>query len=100
MIFAINAAHRDPSVYARPDDFDITRNVMPAVSFGQGPHSCIGNWLANTEVLVALRALLDRLPGLALDPVRAEASTITSQVGTTLRGPNALHVTFDSSGQR
>jgi cytochrome P450 len=73
---------------------------MPAVSFGQGPHSCIGNWLANTEVLVALRALLDRLPGLALDPVRAEASTITSQVGTTLRGPNALHVTFDSSGQR
>jgi cytochrome P450 len=100
MIFAINAAHRDPSVYARPDDFDITRNVMPPVSFGQGPHSCIGNWLANTEVLVALRALLDRLPGLALDPDRAEASKITSQVGTTLRGPNALHVTFDSSGRR
>jgi cytochrome P450 len=64
------------------------------VSFGQGRHSCIGNWLANTELLAALRALIERLPDLALDPERAETSTITSQVGTTLRGPTALHVIF------
>ena len=94
MIFAINAAHRDPAVYERPDEFDITRNVMPTVSFGQGPHSCIGNWLANTELVVALQLLMERLPDLALDPARAHTSTVTSQVGTTLRGPNALHVTF------
>jgi cytochrome P450 len=94
MIFAINAAHRDPAVYDQPDEFDITRNVMPAVSFGQGPHSCIGNWLANTELVAALRLLTRRLPDLALDPTQADTSTITSQVGTTLRGPNALHVTF------
>lgn len=100
MIFAINAANRDPAVYPRPDDFDITRNVMPTVSFGQGRHSCIGNWLANTELVAALRALIDRLPGLALDHRYAETSTVTSQVGTTLRGPNALHVTFTPSGNR
>jgi cytochrome P450 len=94
MIFAINAAHRDPAVYDRPDEFAITRNVMPTVSFGQGPHSCIGNWLANTELVAALRLLMRRLPDLALDPAQAHTSTITSQVGTTLRGPNALHVTF------
>jgi cytochrome P450 len=94
MIFAINAAHRDPAVYDRPDEFNITRNVMPAVSFGQGPHSCIGNWLANIELVAALRLLVRRLPDLALDPTQAHTSTITSQVGTTLRGPNALHVTF------
>ena len=94
MIFAINAAHRDPAVYDRPDGFSITRNVMPTVSFGQGPHSCIGNWLANTELVAALRLLMRRLPDLALDPAQAHTSTITSQVGTTLRGPNALHVTF------
>jgi cytochrome P450 len=94
MIFAINAANRDPAVYQRPDEFDITRNVMPTVSFGQGRHSCIGNWLANTELVAALGALIERLPGLALDPRYAESSTITSQVGTTLRGPNALHVSF------
>ncbi|MDG4667225.1 cytochrome P450 [Mycobacterium sp. 236(2023)] len=100
MIFAINAANRDPAVYPRPDDFDITRNVMPTVSFGQGRHSCIGNWLANTELVVALRALIERLPDLALDPLHTETSTVTSQVGTTLRGPTALHVTFTSSGVR
>jgi cytochrome P450 len=96
MIFAINAAHRDPAVYERPDEFDITRNVMPAVSFGHGPHSCIGNWLANTELVAALRLLMRRLPDLALDPTQAHTSMITSQVGTTLRGPNALHVKFTS----
>jgi cytochrome P450 len=100
MIFAINAANRDPAVYPRPDDFDITRNVMPTVSFGQGRHSCIGNWLANTELVAALRALIERLPDLALDPQYAETSTVTSQVGTTLRGPNALRVIFTPSGSR
>lgn len=94
MIFAINAAHRDPAVHERPNEFDITRKVMPTVSFGQGPHSCIGNWLANTELVAALTALIRRLPDLALDPQRADTSRATSQVGTTLRGPNALHVTF------
>jgi cytochrome P450 len=84
-------------VYPRPDDFDITRNVMPTVSFGQGRHSCIGNWLANTELVAALRALIERLPDLALDPRYAETSSITSQVGTTLRGPNALRVMFTPS---
>lgn len=100
MIFAINAANRDPAVYPRPDDFDITRNVMPTVSFGQGRHSCIGNWLANTEIVAALRALIEQLPDLALDPRYAETSTITSQVGTTLRGPDALRVLFTPSGSR
>ncbi|MDF3340963.1 cytochrome P450 [Mycolicibacterium septicum] len=100
MIFAINAANRDPAVYPQPDDFDITRNAMPTVSFGQGRHSCIGNWLANTELLAALRALIERLPDLALDPRHAQTSTITSQVGTTLRGPNALRVVFKPSGSR
>lgn len=94
MIFAINAAHRDPAIYPRPDEFDITRNVMPPLSFGQGPHSCIGNWLANTELQVALDTLITRLADLALDPEHSGLSTITSQVGTTLRGPTALHVTF------
>lgn len=57
-----HAAHRDPAVYDRPDEFDITRDVMPTVPFGQGPHSCIGNWLANAELVAALTALIQRLP--------------------------------------
>jgi cytochrome P450 len=93
MVFAINAANRDPSVYPDPDTFDITRRATPLVAFGQGPHSCIGNWLAFTELSTALRILLERLPNLRL--ASCAAARITSQVVTTLRGPNTLPVSFD-----
>ncbi|WP_336081902.1 cytochrome P450 [Nocardia sp. SSK8] len=92
MIFSINAAHRDPAVYERPDEFDITRKKMTMLSFGQGVHSCAGNWLAIAELTTALRVLLDRLPGLRLQPDADTDAEVTSQVGTALRGPNALRV--------
>ncbi|RMI33322.1 cytochrome P450 [Nocardia stercoris] len=94
MIFSINAAHRDPAVYERPDDFDITRRSMSMLSFGQGVHSCAGNWLAMAELETALRILLQRLPGLRLKPDAATHATIVAQVGTALRGPGALHVSW------
>jgi cytochrome P450 len=95
MVFAINAANRDAVVYQDPDVFDITRRATPLVAFGQGPHSCIGNWLAFAELTTALRILLQRLPNLTLAPGTAVA--ITSQDVTTLRGPNTLPVTFDAA---
>lgn len=94
MVFAINAANRDPAVYPDPHRFDITRRATPLVAFGQGPHSCIGNWLAFAELATALRTLLVRLPNLRLAP--GADPRITSQGVTTLRGPDALPVTFDA----
>ncbi|MCW2650418.1 MAG: cytochrome monooxygenase [Mycobacterium sp.] len=95
MVFAINAANRDPAVYPDPDRFDITRKATPLVAFGVGPHSCIGNWLAFAELTTALRTLLERLPNLRLDPTTAGAVRISSQVVTTLRAPHTLPVIFD-----
>jgi cytochrome P450 len=92
VVFAINAANRDPAAYPEPDRFDITRRATPLVAFGQGPHSCIGNWLAFAELETALRALVERLPGLRLAP--GADARITSQGVATLRGPDALPVTF------
>ena len=94
MVFAINAANRDPAAYPDPHRFDITRRATPLVAFGQGPHSCIGNWLAFAELTTALRTLLARLPNLRLAP--GADARITSQGVTTLRGPNALPVIFDA----
>lgn len=93
IVFAINAANRDPSVYPDPDTFDVTRRATPLVAFGQGPHSCIGNWLAFAELTTAMRLLLERLPNLRL--AEGAEVRVTSQVVPTLRGPNTLPVTFD-----
>ncbi|MFF7631888.1 cytochrome P450 [Kitasatospora sp. NPDC008050] len=68
----IGAANRDPARYDRPDLFDPTRQDSQALSFGGGPHYCLGAQLARLEATCALPALLNRFPRLALtgEPVR------------------------------
>jgi cytochrome P450 len=38
----LSAANRDPRRYRRPDEFDIHREPMPHLTFGSGPHACLG----------------------------------------------------------
>ncbi|MEU3353740.1 cytochrome P450 [Streptomyces sp. NPDC037389] len=66
------SANRDERVFPDPDRFDITRTPNDHVSFGFGPHFCLGAHLARTQIRAMLRATLDRLPGLerAGEPVR------------------------------
>jgi cytochrome P450 len=64
----IGAANRDPARWERPDEFDIFRPQLGHLSFGAGPHVCLGIHSARMELRVALERLLERLPGLRLDP--------------------------------
>jgi cytochrome P450 len=66
LYFMLNAANRDPRVFDRPDEFDITRQRNPHVAFGGGPHYCVGAPMARLEFDVALTRLLERFPKLAL----------------------------------
>jgi cytochrome P450 len=64
-VIMIGAANRDPEVYANPARFDITRTGEPEhLSFSHGIHYCVGAGLARLEGEVALRLLLERMPGL------------------------------------
>ncbi|WP_067499323.1 cytochrome P450 [Actinoplanes sp. TFC3] len=63
---SMGAANRDENVYTDAATMDLTRTPNPHLAFGSGPHSCIGQSLARTELQVALEVLLRRLPGLSL----------------------------------
>jgi len=85
----VGAAHRDPSVFPEPDQFDIRRPLTNTqlLSFGEGPHFCLGQPLAFVQGEVALNALLDHFPRLQAVPAGLERG------GTfLLRGPRRLLV--------
>lgn len=62
------SANRDAEVFPEPDRFDITRSPNDHVSFGHGPHFCLGAQLARLQLRSMLRRLIERLPGLAPVP--------------------------------
>jgi cytochrome P450 len=52
----------DPDVFPDPLRFDIHRKPKRILSFGAGPHHCIGNILGRTAITIAIRRLLARFP--------------------------------------
>ncbi len=56
----LNAANRDPRAYADPDRLDLRRDGPPHLTFGFGPHICLGFPLARLEGQIALPAVLAR----------------------------------------
>jgi cytochrome P450 len=87
VVLLLAAANRDPSVFEPPDQFDIARDPNEHLSFGRGIHFCIGAQLARLEGSIALAAVLERFPRLAL----ADPSQPLSYRGSLfLRGLDAL----------
>lgn len=66
VVCSMAAANRDESAWEAADDMDLSRSPNPHLAFGAGPHSCLGQPLARTELQAVLAVLLRRLPTLAL----------------------------------
>jgi cytochrome P450 len=95
LLLGLAAANRDPRVFAAPDQFDPDRAEQDVLTFGFGVKFCPGSHLARQELLTALDAVLERLPGLRLiDETGADPE------GGTLRRPRALHAAWDTPGTR
>jgi cytochrome P450 len=72
LLVLIGAANRDPARFPDPDAFDIQREDTVHLSFGLGPHFCLGAPLARLEARIAFEALLRHFSALRIDgkPVR------------------------------
>ncbi|MEJ8650144.1 cytochrome P450 [Streptomyces sp. MS1.AVA.3] len=88
MLASYSAAGRDPEAYGPGADlFDVTRRPAARhLSFGHGPHYCLGAPLARLEATVALEALFTRYPALDLAVPDAELPAHPSFIG------NSTHV--------
>ena len=95
VIPCVGAANHDPSVAADADEFDLDRGKTAHLTFGNGPHMCLGMHLARMEMKVALETLLDRLPNLRLDPDAAASAEPPHIRGMTFRSPTSLPVVWD-----
>jgi cytochrome P450 len=84
------SANRDQRHWQTPDDYDIHGHRRPHLAFAAGAHVCVGALLARMETRRSLRLLLERLPGLRLDPERP-----TEMSGWEFRSPLHLHLLFD-----
>ncbi|MEU1286529.1 cytochrome P450 [Kitasatospora sp. NPDC005856] len=85
MLASYAAAGRDAGHHPDADRFDLTRQPAKHLSFGHGPHFCLGSGLARLEAETALRHLFARFPGLALAPGRSDepiASFVSNGVRT------------------
>ena len=72
LMFLYHSANHDEREFPDPDRFDILRRPPRILSFGYGPHSCLGVNVARLEGRVCLEELLARAPHYAVDQAGAE----------------------------
>jgi cytochrome P450 family 142 subfamily A polypeptide 1 len=85
------AANRDEDHFVHPDEFDVTRDPNPHISFGWGPHLCLGASLARLELKIIYSEVLTRMADLRF----AEADFVPEYGHASfVRGMKSLPVTF------
>ena len=94
VFFAYGAAGHDPELFPEPETYDIHRaHLNRHLSFGHGPHFCVGSHLARTEARIALERLLERLTDLRIAEDRPPEPIIC----VALHGYREVHLAFSKA---
>jgi pimeloyl-[acyl-carrier protein] synthase len=91
LFWSSTAANRDPSAFSDPDRLDLLRKDMRHLSFGVGPHFCIGAALARMEMQVAIGTIVRSLPGMRL---KGSRSDVKFEFNMLLRAIPSLTITW------
>ena len=66
VLLGLQETNLDECVFPAPEAFDVTRAENPHLTFGHGPHFCIGAPLARSELQTVFGTLFRRFPTLRL----------------------------------
>jgi cytochrome P450 len=83
-------ANLDAEEFSQPDKFDLARENKVHLTFGGGPHRCLGSHLARIELQTLYEEMVSRLPTFRLDPdrpMRYRCGPVT--------GPRELYLNWD-----
>lgn len=94
LLLVLAGANRDDHEFGDPSHLDLDRTPNRHLSFGSGPHRCLGSHLARIELTTAFEELYRRLPDIRVDP-DAPSMSHPSQV----RGVARLPVVFTPEGR-
>jgi cytochrome P450 len=89
VVVMIGAANHDPDRFPRPHELVLDRPPTRHLTFGHGPHTCLGATLARMEVGTAMSVLLAGVPGLRL---AGDAADVRWRNNTMIPGPAELVV--------
>lgn len=95
VLLLYGSANHDESVFDRPEELDLERDIKNHWTFGHGIHFCLGNAVARLETRIALQVLIDRIPEYEVD----EAGIVRNQLVPT-RGVGRAPVEFDPKRAR
>jgi pimeloyl-[acyl-carrier protein] synthase len=95
LVLFLGAANRDPEQFADPDRLDLMRRPNRHVSFGVGPHGCVGGWLARFGLSIAIGTILSQRTDFRLMPGKLQWNLPAMR-----RTVRALPVAIDQSVYR
>lgn len=93
VVLRFGAGNHDPAIFADPDRLDPERrNARNHMTFGVGPHFCVGNQLARAELRTSFAIFLDRMRNFRLARGEAGVDFIETYIAY---GVRRLEIRFD-----
>jgi cytochrome P450 len=90
ILLGYGGANFDPRAFADPDNVEFRRKPVRHMSFGIGPHRCLGSHVAKLIVSTVIDLLLRRAPDFCLD----EAGVKRNDAAASMFGYNSVPIMF------